>query len=74
MTHYNGTEITPADREYLVKRGGALVDGFTHSTGVEGYALSSGVRFYDTPQGTILEQPRNMQDARRLIEGGPKAF
>lgn len=74
MTQYNGADITPADREYLVQNGGALVDGFKHSAGVEGYALSSGVRFYDTPEGTVLEQPGSMQAARRLIEGGPKAF
>lgn len=74
MTQYNGTPITPADRQYLEQNGGSLVDGFKHSAGVEGYALSSGVRFYDTPEGAILEQPQSMAAARRMIEGQPTAF
>lgn len=74
MTEFNGTLITAADRRYLEQNGGTLVDGFKHSAGVEGYALSSGVRFYDTPKGTVLEQPQSMAAARRLLEGRPSAF
>lgn len=74
MTQYNGAAITQSDRDYLVKNGGGLVDAHNHSAGVTGYALKSGVRFYDTPEGAVLENPKDMKAAQRLLEGvGPRS-
>lgn len=71
MVQYNGTPISPSDREFLLRNGGSLVDAHNHSAGVTGYALASGVRFYDTPAGTVLESPKDMGEAQKLISGGP---